>query len=400
MRTLYPFAALLLLLVFTGCPEDVDDEGMDPSVTSRMTVDQAAIEVTEEDYGSFLLDIPVSLDIPNTIFQASVGYVAEGITAEAGTDFVGTPSRVFFPIGSSSAVVRVRIFNDLNLEEDETFTVRFTDADNIELGDQEVTVTILNNDATANPFNIPQGGEDVPTEYEGYALTWSDEFDDDDSFDNWQHELGSLFGGWGNNELQYYQRENAIVGDGHLIITAREENRNGLAYTSSRMRTKGIYEFTYGRVDVRAAMPEGQGIWPAIWMLGANIDDVSWPACGEIDIMEMLGHETQTLHGTVHFQQSGSHRFIGTGIQVEQGLNRIFNVFSIIWTETDIEWRLNDVPYHRVEKSQMGSEWAFDLPQYLLLNCAVGGNWPGSPNAMTEFPQRMFVDYVRVYQQE
>ena len=397
-RPVFLYLSLLAgLLSFTGCPE----EGGDEAVPSRMDVAMTALEVAEADYGSFIVEIPLQLDAPNEFIRASVAYAAEGVTAEAGSDFVGAPSRVSFPLGSTSAVARVRINSDLNLEENETFVVRFSDPENVELGTSEVTVTILNDDDTVNPFGIPQEGEDISSEHPGYTLLWADEFDDDGSFENWRHEIGSQNGGWGNNELQYYQPQNAIVGDGHLIITAREENINGFGYTSSRMITKDIFEFTYGRIDVRAALPEGQGIWPAIWMLGANISEVSWPQCGEIDIMEMLGHETKTLHGTVHFANGGGgHRFLGQDVHVEEGLNRRFNVFTVIWTEDYLEWRLNDVPYNRITRTQIGPTWPFDLPQFLLLNCAVGGRWPGNPDGSTVFPQKMFVDYVRVYQPE
>lgn len=388
------FAALCLSLM--GCPAD-DDNGMPGNPIPDLQVTDAT--VVEGDYGTQNVSITVTASGP-VAAGSSVRFATQNGTATSGEDYrLPDGGLVTFPQSGTLNLV-FQVYGDLNREEDETFLVLFSDGNGVNTTGVSAIITITNDDETENPFNIPVSGPDSPTSYAGYTLAWSDEFDDPAGFSgNYVHQVGSLFGGWGNNELQYYQGANTTIGDGHLIIEARKENVGGLAYTSSRVITKGKQEFTQGRIDVRAALPEGQGIWPAIWMLGTNIDEVGWPTCGEIDIMEMLGHETNTLHGTVHFANSaGAHQSNGSSVNVPEGLNRRFNVFTVIWTEDYLEWRLNDVRYHRVERSALAGSPILNAPQYILFNVAVGGNWPGSPDESTTFPQRMFIDYVRVFQ--
>lgn len=246
-------------------------------------------------------------------------------------------------------------------------------------------------------------GPDSPTQYNGYRLAWADEFNGSQlNLSDWNFNIGNS--GWGNNEWQFYQEANATIVDGHLVITAREEQRNGSDYTSARIKTEGNVSFTYGRVDIRAALPRGQGIWPALWALGDNFSDVGWPYSGEIDIMEMIGGsgKENTVHGTVHWNNGGlgapySHNYIG-GAYYGQDFSAGFNVFSIIRTPTSIEWRVNDEPYYQFDIDDSATLAAFRKSFFLIFNIAVGGNWPGPPDNTTEFPQRMVVDYVRIFE--
>ena len=185
-----------------------------------------------------------------------------------------------------------------------------------------------------------------------------------------------------------------------MVIEARQQSFNGSPYTSTRMITKNKFDFQYGRVDIRAALPFGQGIWPALWMLGANIDDVGWPKCGEIDIMEIVGHEPATLHGTAHWSGFDNHVFQGGSTMLSDGIfYDEFHVFSIIWDDNSIRWLLDDQQYH--SQSTTDAELTeFHESFFFIFNVAVGGNWPGSPDATTQFPQRMIVDYIRVFQEE
>ena len=244
-----------------------------------------------------------------------------------------------------------------------------------------------------------------PMTYPGMVLAWSDEFDGP-SLDGqlWNHDVGGW--GWGNDESQYYRPENTSMQEGHLVITAKEEFYGGRDYTSSRIKTEGARSFTYGRVDIRAALPRGQGIWPALWALGSNFSEVGWPYCGEIDIMEMIGgsnRETE-VHGTVHWNVGGlnapySHTYIGGKTQKASGdFGDGFNVFSIIRTEDRIEWLVNDEPYYSFAIDDSASLAPFREPFFLIFNVAVGGRWPGYPDGSTEFPQRLVVDYVRVFE--
>ncbi len=164
--------------------------------------------------------------------------------------------------------------------------------------------------SNGDSVDIPTQGLTSPNTYPGMTLVWSDEFDGSTLNEaNWSHETGNGQNGWGNNELQFYRPQNTRIQDGHLVITAKKEAFGGREYTSSRIITKGKQQFRYGRVDIRASLPKGQGIWPALWMLGSNFDTVSWPACGEIDIMEMVGGNGRenTVHGTVHWEHDGKH---------------------------------------------------------------------------------------------
>ena len=238
-------------------------------------------------------------------------------------------------------------------------------------------------------------------------LDWQDDFEGEEvNEDYWTYEVGNGhkqgIPGWGNNELQFYRAENTHVGNGVLTITAKTELFNGMTYTSSRIKTQGMKSFRYGRVDIRAALPFGQGVWPALWMLGDNFSTVGWPACGEIDIAEMVGgagNRNSTVHGTIHWQQSGSHAEFGNSYTINNGiLADNWHVYSIVWDENKIEWYIDDIKYNEVDitPSELSE---FHENFFFIMNVAVGGNWPGSPDLTTQFPQRMFVDYIRVFQQ-
>ncbi|MBL7905770.1 MAG: glycoside hydrolase family 16 protein [Bacteroidales bacterium] len=248
-----------------------------------------------------------------------------------------------------------------------------------------------------DPITIGEGYT-TPLQYDGYQLVWNDEFDGNVlNTQFWSYETGA--GGWGNNELQYYRPENTSVDGGVLTIEARKESYSGSAYTSSRLVTRDKKTFTYGRVDIRALLPKGQGIWPALWTLGNNITTVSWPACGEIDIMEMIGgsNREKTVHGTLHWENNG-HAQYGQSYTLSSGIFADeYHVFTIIWDETTIKWYVNDVKFNEVDITP-GHMTEFHLKQFFIFNVAVGGIWPGNPDATTVFPQQLKVDYIRVFQ--
>ena len=235
--------------------------------------------------------------------------------------------------------------------------------------------------------------------YSQYALVWSDEFDNNElNLNKWTYDLGQGDWGWGNNELQFYTNNSANINvdTGYLHIIAKSQQFAGANYTSARIKTKDLYEFTYGKVEARIKIPYGQGFWPAFWMLGANIDDVSWPYCGEIDIMEHVNNEN-VIHGTHHYDNNG-HNYIGNSVVCDASE---FQVYSIEWTPYSIKWYLNGSIYFQnsIDPSSVSKE-EFHSPFFLLLNLAVGGLWPGNPDSSTNFPGIMMVDYVRVYQNE
>ncbi|MBZ0274683.1 MAG: glycoside hydrolase family 16 protein [Anaerolineae bacterium] len=249
-----------------------------------------------------------------------------------------------------------------------------------------------------------------------WQLVWQDEFDGaagtQPDPEKWGYDLGGQ--GWGNSEWEYYtdQPENAAMnGEGSLVITASAIPDDTAPvpcwygpckFTSARLLTKQKFEFTYGRVEARLKLPYGQGIWPAFWMLGANIGTVGWPQCGEIDIMENIGREPMTIHGTVHGPgYSGAHGIGGpSGLPSGAAFKDDFHVFAVEWEPHEIRWYLDGEQYFQLTPDNLpvGSLWVFDHPFFIIMNVAVGGGWPGYPDDTTTFPQQMQVDYVRVYQ--
>ncbi len=242
----------------------------------------------------------------------------------------------------------------------------------------------------------------------GWELVWSDEFDGatlDRS--KWEFEVNAR--GGGNNELQYYVTNNARVRDGQLTIEARREKYTGpegtREYTSSRIRTKRKGDWLYGRFDIRAKLPKGQGIWPAIWMMPTDEKYGGWPHSGEIDIMELLGQEPGKVYGTLHYSRTGGrHSYTGTNTTLATGsFADDFHIFRLDWETNTMRWYVDDRLYQTQTNWQSRATSfpaPFDQRFHLILNLAVGGNWPGNPTATTVFPQAMTVDYVRVYRKK
>ena len=231
---------------------------------------------------------------------------------------------------------------------------------------------------------------------------WNDEFDTIDTA-KWTFEIGTGASGWGNNEKQYYtgRSENAYVQDGILHIRANKESYEGSGYTSTRMITKGKFSFTYGTVEARIALPVGKGIWPAFWMLGENIDQVSWPACGEIDIIEAVNSEN-IVYGTNHWAYNGDHAQYGNNTGDYYGTSKKlditeFHTYKFTWDNELITMYVDDFKYHEISiKDNAGGTDSFHKPFFFILNVAVGGNWPGFEIDDSQFPNEMLVDYIRV----
>lgn len=244
---------------------------------------------------------------------------------------------------------------------------------------------------------------------QNWKLVWADEFDGDTlDTDLWSYMIGdgTEYGipGWGNNELQYYQEENVKVANGVLTITAKRENVETKQFTSGRIRTIEKGDWTYGRFEFRAKMPEGQGIWPAIWMLPTDNSYGGWPASGEIDIMEYLGHDTTRVYGTIHYGGPQDYKSRGSDyVTDDTAFNRTFHTFVLEWKEGQLSWFVDGEEFQKLGTGMWYSSAAafpapFNKRFHLLINLAVGGNWPGNPDPSTEFPQHLVVDYVRVYE--
>jgi beta-glucanase (GH16 family) len=238
-------------------------------------------------------------------------------------------------------------------------------------------------------------------ERDGWTLVWQDEFDGPEiNPDNWTHEIGGH--GWGNGENQYYtdSPDNSFIEDGMLVIQALEQNYLGKPFTSARLTTQGKVTQQYGRIEARIRIPTGKGIWPAFWMLGENFDTVGWPRSGEIDIMENVGSEPWAIHGTLHGPGYSGGSGVGASYRLpdRSPFHADFYVYAIEWEPDEIRWYVDDALYSTITPSRLPGEWVYDQPFFIILNVAVGGRWPGYPDQTTEFPQRMLVDYVRIYE--
>lgn len=245
---------------------------------------------------------------------------------------------------------------------------------------------------TATPIPVPAG----------WSLVWNDEFDAPAiNRENWTFDLGG--GGWGNGESQIYtdKPENARVENGLLIIEShREQNANGgFTFTSARLKTQGLQNFQYGRIEARLKVPEGKGFWPAFWMLGSNIETTPWPDCGEIDIMEYMGKEPDLVLGTLHGPGYSASGGLTKWFRQEHKIADDFRVFAVEWDEEKIVWFYEGTAYHTVTRADVGDRpWVFDQPFFLILNLAIGGTLGGFVSPQTPFPAQYLVDYVRVYQ--
>jgi len=240
-----------------------------------------------------------------------------------------------------------------------------------------------------------------------YEPVWEENFDGNTINESvWSFEIGNGHAqgipGWGNAELEYYKKENAYIENGVLVIEAKKETAQDqygtYNYTSARMKTQGKFSVKYGRIEFRAKLPWGKGVWPALWMLGENITEVGWPACGEIDVMEYLGHETNKVYGTIHGPgYSGAGGKGGSYTLPTGNFTEDFHIFAVEWDPLGIKWYVDGVKFFQITRTEVPGDWVFDHPFFIIMNVAVGGYWPGYPDETTTFPQKMYVDYIRVY---
>jgi beta-glucanase (GH16 family) len=275
---------------------------------------------------------------------------------------------------------------------------------------------IIGSGGTGGPADAATG-IDGASALPGWILTWSDEFDGQDGSavdpTKWVHDVGGS--GWGNQELEYYTNgtQNAVVMGGNLVITATTAGASSYncsypssgpcQYTSARLLTQNKFSQQYGRIEARIQIPKGQGLWPAFWMLGADINTSGWPTCGEIDIMENIGKEPSTNNGSLHMPAAGTSNDDDlTGTYTLPGNAKLgddFHTYAIEWSAAAIKFYVDDNLYEtQTPSTATGRTWKFDHPFFMLLNVAVGGQWPGAPDSTTTFPQTMKVDWVRVYE--
>ena len=332
----------------------------------------------------------------------SVTYATQDGSAKAGVDYVATSGTITIPAGNTEAYFDVPVIGDSLRQNPQVFWVNLSQAVNCTLSADTASVTIIN-DGTYLP--IKDTGYTSPTSYPGYNLVWSDEFNDSVlNPNNWNYEING--NGEGNNELEYYTNstQNLFLTGGYLVIEADQQSYDGANYTSARIDSYNKESFEYGRVDIRAELPVAHGLWPALWMLGNSINNgTPWPGCGEMDIMELIGTYPSQVTGSIHWLQAGgSEGTFNNNYDLPGGQNfsQAFHVFSMVWTSDSVEYYVDNNLYVAAsyQADVTSGTNPFNSPFFFIFNVAVGGNWPGSPDNTTTFPQRMFVDYVRVFQ--
>ncbi|CAN5901475.1 hypothetical protein BH11BAC4_BH11BAC4_26410 [soil metagenome] len=392
---------MLLLTIFNQCSKSSDGGGTTPVVPKPKIV-ITDISLPEGNTGTTAFVFTVSLS-EATSTVVSVNYATVEGSAKANEDFIAAAQTISFQPNETSKTIIIAVIGDDIKEGNDEFTVVLSNAVNGVINKGTGTGIIQNDDARVNFTNA---GYDAPTTYPGYALAWADEFNSGTlNTTNWSFENGNGCPGncgWGNNELEYYtdRPDNLFFQDGKMIIEAKKEIYAGMNYTSSKILTRGKKIFKFGRVDIRAKLPKGKGIWPAFWMLPQDNVFGGWPKSGELDIMEMIGHEPNRSYGTLHFGPGPGSTQLGGNYTLPSGIfNDEFHVFSIEWKQDQIKWLIDGTVYSTHTLSEFGANnYPFNENFFLIVNMAVGGNWPGSPDATTYLPQWLILDYIRVYQ--
>jgi beta-glucanase (GH16 family) len=394
--TTLPYITLILL---PGCKK----EGGGNTGTGGTKPTLSISPVTRDEGTGGNTAFAFDLSLSNSYGQAvTVEVSTTDGTALSSEDYAAVSKQVVtIPAGQTKAVITVNVVGDEWKESTEDFFVLLDNPVNCTLSGTAAKGYITNDDTR---ILINDKGTNVsPLSYPGYSLVWADEFNGSTmDMGSWNYNVGDGCPncGWGNNELEYYTAgENLYLQDGKMIIEARSESKGGKNYTSTRLTTQNKKTFKFGRIDIRAKLPRGRGIWPAFWMLGNNISSVSWPKCGEMDIMELLGHEPAKVYSTVHYGPGPGSIQISRSKTAAVPYSDDFHLYSLIWETDRMQFMVDNEVISDVRKADLGSNnYPFNEPFFLLINVAVGGNWPGSPDATTRLPQWMMVDYVRVFQ--
>lgn len=391
----------LLITLFGNCSKSSDGGGTTPvAPTPKITITDISLPEGNSGTTQFAFTISLSQATSKTV---SVNYATAEGSAKANEDFIASAQTVTFQPNETSKTILIPVVGDDIKEGDDDFTITLSNPLNATINKGTGTGVIQNDDTRINFTNT---GYDAPTTYPGYTLAWADEFNAGSlSSTDWSFENGDgcpAVCGWGNNELEYYtsRPDNLFFQDGKMIIEAKKENYAGKNYTSSKILTRGKKVFKFGRIDIRAKLPKGKGIWPAFWLLPQNNVFGGWPSSGEIDIMEMIGHQPATTYGTLHFGPGPGSTQLGGNYSLPSGIfNDAFHVFSLEWKQDQIKWLIDGNVYSTHTLAEFGSNnYPFNEDFFLIVNMAVGGNWPGNPDATTYLPQWLIVDYIRVYQ--
>ena len=391
---------MILLFAFLSNCSKKNSAAPQPEVQPNISIDD--VSKVEGNTGTTQFSFTVSLDKISTK-TVSVNYATAEGSAKVNTDFTQSAQTISFQPNETQKLITINVITDDIKEGNDDFTIALSGAVNAVIAKTTGTGVIENDDSKVT---IAATGYDAPASYPGYALAWADEFNSGSlNSSDWSFENGDGCPGvcgWGNNELEYYtdRPDNLFFQDGKMIIEAKKENYAGKNYTSSKILTRGKKVFKFGRIDIRAQLPKGKGIWPAFWLLPQNNVFGGWPKSGEIDLMEMIGHQPATTYGTLHFGPGPGSTQLGGNYSLPSGIfNEQFHVFSVEWKQDEIKWLIDGNVYSTHTIAEFGSNnYPFNEDFFLIVNMAVGGNWPGSPDATTYLPQWLILDYIRVYQ--
>ena len=388
---------LIFSLLFFSCKKN-DTDCCLPPVETNPTISIDALSLAEGNTGTTAFNFTIKLNKASSK-TVSVKVTTKNGTAAAPKDFTSLDNTITISPGETTAKVTVSVVADEFKEADEDFQLMLSEPTNASIETAIGAAFIMNDDTK---FEVVENGYTTPNSYAGMNLVWADEFNGTSlNAENWNYDVGDGCPncGWGNNELQYYTAgENLYFQSGKMIIEARKENKNGKSYTSTRLTSMNKKSFKFGRIDFRAKIPSGQGIWPAFWMLGDNFPTAGWPACGEIDILEVLGQQPSKIYSTIHFKSGNTSARVEKSLVTATSLADEFHVYSMIWEKDKIKTMVDEKTIAEFDPSQVSATYPFNEKFFFIMNIAVGGNWPGSPNATTYFPQFMMVDYIRVFQ--
>jgi beta-glucanase (GH16 family) len=387
----------LFVIVAVSCGKN--KQGND--VTPKMSFND--IIMAEGNGGMNTLEVTLTLD-QGSSKQISVVYSTIDGTAKAGQDFTAASNQTitFKPNETQKKILIPLVADDIK-EADESFLVRVESPINVILLKGSASITLTNDD-TKIGFN--NTGYDAVTSYPGYTLAWGDEFNGGSTDATaWTAEVGDgcpSLCGWGNNELEYYTNppNNLFFQDGKMIIELKAETFGGKNYTSARIKTQGKKTFKFGRIDIRAILPKGKGVWPAFWMLPQNNVYGGWPRSGEIDLMENMGNEPAKVLSTVHYGPGPGSIYISRNYTLPSStFSDQFHVFSFEWKLDQLKFYVDDNLFSTVNKPDLGGNtYPFNELFYFVINLAIGGNFPGAPDATTLLPQWLIIDYIRIYQ--
>jgi beta-glucanase (GH16 family) len=356
-------------------------------------------------------DIVLNRETSNTTFRfyvdlsaassskVSVNYTTVDGTAKANKDYIPKSGTLTFDAAQTNAYIDVTVVGDSLRQSDQVFYVQLSNPAGATVSVDKGIGTIKN-DGTYLPTD--NTGYTSANTYPGYHLAWSDEFDGKTLNSQWWN-FESGGSGWGNNELENYtsRPQNLFLSSGNLVIEARKEDYGTNKYTSARITTQNKKTFTFGRIDIRAKLPVAKGLWPALWMLGSNIDAVGWPTSGETDIMELIGTHPNQVVGSLHWKlaNGAAGTYNNTYTLASGDFSQQFHVYSLFWEQNNLQILVDDKVYLTATDQNINNGiYPFNNPSFFIFNVAVGGDWPGPPDGTTTFPQRMFVDYVRVFQ--